>query len=118
MREKQLARILVEDVSKINKKVGVYINRLLLRIFSVPALQAYLSNVNLVHDDEDGNKPVTIQLDFQRLPEEVLPQMLKLIAAPRQPRLLKYVKDGAARTGVEIEVKPEDFGGEEYDYAN
>ncbi len=67
--------------------------------------------------DEDPNTTVILQLSFRRLPQEVLAQMLRLIACPREPKMFRYTKDGSARLGVEIELKPSDFPGDEYDYA-
>lgn len=131
MTKARLARILVEgpeqkiaDVDpaqqkpKIDKKIAVFLNRLLLRIFSVPALLTYLADVALFQDDAAQDGHCKIQLDFLRLPDEVHPQIIKLCAAPREPKMVRYIKNGSARTGVELEVKPDDFGGEEYDYAN
>jgi hypothetical protein len=100
----------------IDKKIAVYLNRLLLRIFSVPALMSYLADVALFPTNE-GNGECKIQLVFQKLPDEVYPQMLRLIAAPREAQLFKFVDKNQARTGVELVVKPEDFGGEDIDYA-
>lgn len=123
----RLAQLLIEgpetsddekgEKPQIDKKIAVYLNRLLLRIFSVPALMTYLADVALIQDDEAKDGQCTIQLDFLRLPEEVYPQVVKVCAAPRDPRLVRYVKKGSARTGVELDVKPEDFGGEDYEYA-
>jgi hypothetical protein len=100
----------------VDKKIAVYLNRLLLRIFSVPALMSYLNDVALFPTKaQDGE--CKIQLVFHRLPEEVFPQMLRLFAAPKNPKLFRFVDQGQARTGVEMTVKPGDFGGEDIDYA-
>ena len=105
-----------EDKPEVDKKIAVYMTRLLLRIFSVPALMSYLNDAALFRTDgEDGE--CKIQLVFHRLPDEVHPQMLKLFAAPGQAKLFKFVDQNQARTGVEMVVKPEDFGGEDIDYA-
>lgn len=101
----------------VDKKITVFLNRLLLRIFSVPALMSYLNDVAIFSDGQAKDGESVIQLVFQRLPDEVYPQMLRLISAPRDPKLVKFVDQGQARTGVELKVKPEDFGGEDYDYA-
>ena len=103
--------------AKANKKVTVYLNRLLLRIFSVPSLMSYLKDVALLPAGDEGGSLHKIQLVFQRLPDEVYPQLLRLLAAPKSPQLTKFLDQGQARTGVEISVTPEDFGGEDYDYA-
>lgn len=118
MTEDQVAKFLIEqDGQKLNKKVSTFLSRLLLRFWEYPALMANLSNVGTVPDPENGDGAVKVQLDFQRLPAEILPQLKRLIAAPGDINLFKYVKNGAAHVGVEIPVKPEDFEGEKYDYA-
>jgi hypothetical protein len=100
----------------VDKKIAVYLNRLLLRIFSVPALMSYLSDVALFPTGtKDGE--CKIQLVFHKLPDEVHPQMLRLFAAPGEAKLFKFVDKNQARTGVEMVVKPDDFGGEDIDYA-
>jgi len=101
----------------VDKKIAVFLNRLLLRIFSVPALMSYLSDVALFPNAKSQDGECKIQLVFQRLPDEVHPQMLRLISAPRDPKLTRFVDQGQARTGVEMSIKPDDLGGEEYDYA-
>jgi hypothetical protein len=104
--------------SHLNKKVNVFLNRLLLRIYSVPSLMTYLADVMPVKDPESGEEgAVNVQLDFLRLPDEIIPQLERLIAAPHKLKWFKYVKDGSARTGVEVPVAPEDLDGENYDYA-
>ena len=102
---------------KIDKKIAVFLNRMILRIFSVPALMSYLKDVVLFQDDQAQNGQCKIQLVFHRLPDEAHPQVVKLVCAPRDPKFTRFVDKGQARTGVEMEVEPNDFGGEEYDYA-
>jgi hypothetical protein len=102
----------------LNKKVSVFLNRLLLRIFSVPSLMTYLADVMPVKDPEaDEEGAVRIQLDFLRLPDEIIPQLERLIASPQPLKWFKYVKDGSARTGVEVPVAPDDLEGADYDYS-
>lgn len=101
---------------KIDKKIGVYLNRAILRIFSVPSMMTYLKDVVLFSDDTN-NGQCKIQFVFHRLPDEAIPQLTKLLAAPRDPKYTRFVDKGQAKTGVELEVQPDDFGGEEYDYA-
>lgn len=105
------------EPAAINKKIAVYLNRAALRIFSVPSFQAYWKDVVLFQDDQARDGQCKIQFVFHRLPEEAHPLVIRLLAAPREPKLTRFTKDGVACTGVELEVKPEDFGGEDYDYA-
>lgn len=68
-------------------------------------------------ESDEGDQLVLLQLSFRRLPQEVISPLIRLIAAPRSPKLFRFTKDGSARTGVEIDLKPSDFPGEDYDYA-
>lgn len=152
MTDKQLAALLIEKVvdANIDKKIAVYVNRLMLRLHSQPALLANLADVTVFkpgietetvdqvedgefHESEDGSsekKPepdedsqqdpdstVLLQLSFRRLPQEVIAPLVRLIGAPREPKLLRYTKDGSARLGIEVELKPTDFPGDEYEYS-
>lgn len=122
MTEDQVAKFLIEQGGQegqepLNKKVSVYLSRLMLRLFSVPSIMANLVDAGHVKDPEQGEGAVKIQLDFMRLPAEIIPQLKRLIAAPGEISLFKYVKNGAAHIGFEIPVKPDDFAGEKYDYA-
>lgn len=149
MTNHELARILIEELTEanINRKIAVYLNRLMLRLHSQPALLANLDNVTAIEpggstntndqvedgkfnedqnedpkkneekDDSNDDSPQIIQLSFKRLPREVLTPLIRLIAAPREPKLYRYTKDGFARLGVEITVKPSDFPGDDYDYS-
>lgn len=106
------------SAAKLNKKVSVFLNRLLLRIFSIPSLMTYLADVMPVKDPEaDEEGAVRIQLDFLRLPDEIIPQLERLIASPHPLKWFKYVKDGSARTGVEVPIAPDDLEGADYDYS-
>jgi hypothetical protein len=106
-----------DNKPKIDKKVSTYLTRTALRIFSMPSLDAFWKDTVLFNDTgaEDGH--CKIQFVFHRLPEEAHPMLVKLLAAPRPPKFTRFVDKGQARTGVELEVTPDDFGGEEYDYA-
>ncbi len=172
MTTKELAGILVEKLAdaNIHKKIAVFVNRLMLRLHSQPALIANLADVAVfkpeansgtndqIEDGEfneslyeeatedttsrntptvDRNTPdnefapdkeekdkeeeedsvVMVQLSFRRLPQEVIAPLIRLIASPRDPKLFRYSKDGSARTGVELELKPNDFPGDDYEYS-
>lgn len=107
-----------DEAPPVDKKIAVFFNRALLRIFGCTSLMTYLNDASVfpVANSSDGS--CKIQFVFNRLPDEVHPQVVRLIAAPRDPKFTKFVDRGQALTGLEMEVKPEDFGGEDYDYAN
>lgn len=103
-------------VAKESKKVTAYINRVMLRIFNVPSFQSFLADTACIPDkDEPGT--MTLQLDFQRLPEEAIPHLVKLLASPSKIHIFNYSKDDAARTGVQIKLSPDMFTGDDADYA-
>lgn len=118
MTKSELARFLIEheDEAEVPRKVSVFVNRLLMRLFSVPSLMNFLAAADTVKD-KTKPKSWNVQLDFQKLPKEVIPQLVRLIAAPRAPTFYRYIKGGAARTGIELEVSEDDFPGKDYEYA-
>jgi ribosomal protein S8 len=100
------------------EKVSAVANRIALQVFSVPSLQAFLADYAVVPTGKpDG--AVRIQLDFLKLPKEIIPELEKLLSTDmfRDHKLVKYIKNGQARTGLEIEVVPKDLPGSPYDYA-
>jgi hypothetical protein len=164
----EFATLLLETRSKakgFDAKIEVFLNRLLMRIFSQPSLLTYLGDVGVItkndeKDDKKGklgsgddgdviktageeddespveqnqgetedqeDKPddgkhhgaVTIQLDFQKLPEEAIEPLKKLIASPNEVRFFKFIKKGAAHIGLAFDLSPDDMPGEEFDYAH
>jgi hypothetical protein len=118
MKYASIATLLVEEATpqKIGQKESVFVNRMIMRFFSVPAALSALADVGIIKEEGDG--PTTIQLDFQRLPEDVIPQIINLIAPPGKMTMTKYVKNGQARNGFEFELHPNDLKGDDYDYAS
>lgn len=119
MNIRAIARILQEEATpnKVGKKTSVFINRMMMRLFSVPAVLQALADVGVAPSVEKTGK-TTIQLDFQKLPQEAIPAVINLIASPANMKLLKYVKNGQARNGFEFDLDEEDLPGEDYDVAN
>lgn len=124
MTEAQAARFLIEDLPNAlkdagaNEKVSAVANRIALQLFSVPSLQSFLADYGVVSTGKsDGS--VKIQMDFLKLPKEIVPELEKLLSVDqfKDHRLVKYIKNGQARTGLEIEVTPKDLPGTPYDYA-
>ena len=124
MTEAQAARFFIEDLpASMNKagadeKTSAIGNRLALQVFSVPSLQSFLSDYAVIPTGRpDGS--IKIQFDFLKLPKEILPELEKLLSVDQFKRygFTKFVKDGQARTGLEIEVVPKDLPGSPYDYA-
>ena len=101
-----------------SEKVGAIANRLALQIFSVPSLQAQLKDFS-VRKDESDSDAVEIQMDFFRLPKEVIPDLERLLSVHEfeDYNLLKYTVNGQAHTGVKLKIKPKKLPGDRYDYA-
>lgn len=106
------------DPNKVDPKVKVLADRLALQIFSVPSLQAHLADYSVTPTGK-ADKSVRVQMDFMKLPKEVLPDLERLLSVDffQNHRLVKYIKNGQARTGLEIEVSPKELPGNPYDYA-
>jgi len=100
------------------EKISAVANRIALQIFSVPSLQSFLADYAVVSTGRpDGS--IKIQLDFLKLPKEIIPELEKLLSVEqfKDHKLVKYIKNGQARTGLEIEVTPKNLPGSPYDYA-
>ena len=104
-------------VGKLDPKAEVLANRLFLKIYSVPSLQSFLADAS-VSTEEPGGK-VRIELDFLKLPKEILPELEKLLSLDwfKDAKLLQYIKNGQGRTGIRIEVDPRNLPGDAMDYA-
>ena len=118
MTESQVARILIEQGGdkRIDPKVRVLLNRMMVQIASAPSLQTYLVDAGIVPQD-DGS--ASLQFDFLRLPEEVIPQVEKLMSASSFDsfKWSRYVKNGQAHVGLDLRINPENLPGTAYDYA-
>jgi len=118
MTEAHLARVLIDEAgdAEIDPKIKVLMTRIMHQIHSVPSLETFLVDAGVVPMDNGG---ADIQLDFLRLPEEVVPQIERLLTADffRQHRWTKYVKNGQAHMGFQLILRPDDLPGDAYDYA-
>jgi hypothetical protein len=96
---KELGWFLVErDTDHEGDKARALADRLVLRIFSQPSLLAFLTNVN-VHEHK-------IELDFQKLPDKVLHNVVNLIGEP-DVKVYKYSKNGHEHVGFTLDVEPD-----------
>lgn len=124
MTEAQAARFLIEELPQqlakagADEKVAALANRMALQIFSVPSLQAFLAGHSVIGTGRNDGS-VKVQFDFLKLPKEIIPELEKLLSVDqfKDHRLVRYIKNGQARTGLEIEVTPKDLPGAPYDYA-
>ena len=118
MTEKHVAQFLIEDASenRLGKRAAVFVNRMMLRFFSAPPVLVNLTGINLLPHGDDSNA-LTVELEFHRLPDEVLPDVIKLISAPSEITQLKYVSNGSARTGFTFELSEDVLSADEYELA-
>ena len=105
--------------SQVGPKTSVFINRLMMRMFSVPSILSSLSDVGIVAEENaQGGGQTTIQLDFQRLPEEAITVVINLISSPVPMKMMKYVKNGQARNGFEFKLSENDIPCDDYEVAS
>lgn len=123
MTEAQAAQLLIDDLprqlaeAQADPKVSAITNRIAMLINSVPSLQSFLADFG-VYKDEKQKGGVVVQLDFLKLPKEIIPELKKLLSVDKfKYQLKKYVKNGSARTGMVIHVDPAKLPGDSYEYA-
>lgn len=118
MHVKQIAEFLVDGAAKefIQGKLQVVLNRMVLAILSAPSLAAYTVDTG-IKANADGS--ATLEFEFLKLPEEVVPQVERLLSTHYfgKPKWTRFVRDSSARMGLQIQVKPDDIPGSQYDYS-
>jgi hypothetical protein len=117
MTESDVARWLLEaGDTKVDPKLKVLLNRMMLQVASTPSLQSYLVDAGIV-PCADGT--ALLQFDFLRLPEEVLPQVEMMFAVEhfRSHDWYQFVRNGQAHTAFQLKISAEDLPGRAYDYA-
>ena len=116
----RIAKLMQEDAapSQVGPKTSVFVNRLMMRLFTVPSILSSLADVGVVAEDQANGGKTIIQLDFQKLPEEAIPVVINLIASPVPMRMMKYVKNGQARHGFELKISENDIPCDDYDMSN
>ena len=125
MTEAQAARLLIEQVPQELKdagadpKVSAVTNRMAMLVNTVPSLQSFLADFGVYKDKESKNGAVKVQFDFLKLPKEIIPELEKLLSVDKFKSHVfsKYIKNGQARTGLEIIVDPTNLPGDAYQYA-
>lgn len=123
MNARELSQILVEDTGPhlLGPKASAFANRLLLRINSIPALQAALTDIaSYLKQPETEEETLVIELGFKRLPKEIMPEVLRLIAAPKSEnvQVVHYVQNEAAHTGFIVSIKTSELAGNAFAYAS
>lgn len=117
MTAREVARWLIESGdAKVDPKLKVLLNRMMLQVASAPSLQSYLVDAGLV-PCEDGT--ALLQFDFLRLPEDVLPQVEMLLAVDqfRSYDWFRFVRNGQAHLALQLKISADDLPGKAYDYA-
>ena len=89
-----VARVLIE--AETSEKDRVFIDRMILRIFSFPSLLAFFSDAHSLSEGE-------VELVFRKIPNEVIPQVVKLIGV-NEVKLYKFTKDGHPMLGFKIQI--------------
>lgn len=81
----------------------VFVDRLLLRIFDAVSLMQYLDQVSVLKKGDVQ----TVQLVFSQLPQEVLPDVQRIIGIDSQ--CYNFEREGVPYAGFEIPLDPELF---------
>lgn len=113
----ELVTLLVErEAPRVDARVAVLLNRSLLRIYSQPSLTSFLRDAGIVVDDDGVHR---LQFLFNRLPEEVIPAVERLLCASdfKKHAWKQFILNGQAIIGLEIYADPDDLPDGTIDYA-
>ena len=112
-----LAKLLIERVNpKVDPRVATLLNRALLAIHTQQSLTAFLRDSGIVVRP-DGTH--VVQLVFNRLPQEVIPSVERLLSASAYDsfRWSQFLLNGQAVMGLELEMDPANLPSGLIDYA-
>lgn len=101
MTENDLVDKLYDNADIADDDVCTLLDRLLLRIYSVPALSINLEDVGISKDGE-------LQLVFNQLPDDILGDVIRLIALP-DVKIVRFRKDSKSYHGFSVPLKPDMF---------
>lgn len=85
-------------------RVQAFFDRLMLRLFSSPGLLAAFVTASAFEDKGD----TVVQLEFQRLPNDIHPDLLK-IAGAANVQLVEYDRDSTPYTGLQIRLSNDEL---------
>jgi len=101
----QAAQFLIEGDDE-NYDAKVFADRLLLRIYSAPSLLAYLHDIAMIKESDEGKSGVIFQIKFSKLPEETISQVKDLIGVPGI-RALAFDEERKPCTGFQFFISDE-----------
>lgn len=90
----QVAEKLVDGGGDEHPRARDYADRLMLRMFSYPALLAYLDNIAVT---ESGD----VEVVFHRMPDEILPNISEILASS-DSKLYRFTTDFHPKIGYRI----------------
>jgi hypothetical protein len=101
--EAEAAQILIEGTGAqhLDKKVSVLATRMMLQVFSVPSLMAYLADASSCADRQTGRQRQGSTRFHQAANGRGLTGTGETFSTDyfKEHKLLKYIKNGQARTG-------------------
>ena len=100
MNAEQLVDFLIEDESSATP-IGVYANRLALRIFTYPSLCQFMQAIKT--NPEEG----LVEIVFNRLPQQTYSNLNGLVGTSDKMEIVNFVDGHHARTGVRVWPKLE-----------
>ena len=98
-----IARLMLEKVDQSSDEhkddVQVFADRMIMRLFSIPSLLAYLSDVAITGDD-------TVEIEFFKLPDDVRDDLPKMFGSPEEveTEIVHYAKNDIPRVGYKIKL--------------
>jgi hypothetical protein len=104
-----VARYLLEG-DDVDYYAKTFADRLILRVFNAPALMSHLRNLAVLDSQQEGvpQGSYKFQLKFNRLPDEVIPQVKRLIGVP-SVKVVEFEEAHMACTGFEFVLEQSDL---------
>jgi hypothetical protein len=95
------------DHDVLDSKVKAYVDRLLLRFMTSPALMSFLENVQIL---KEGNN-FLVELLFRKVPQEQIDVIKQLIAEDNQA--YTFEQRGQTHYGFKIKLESDDLSGQD-----
>jgi hypothetical protein len=108
------------DQAGLREKFSAVVNRMLLQIYSSPALLSNLVDFTVVPVESKSDLPkIKVQLAFNRLPAEVFPRLEELLSLKSfdDYKYYRYIKNGRSLVGLEITISDDNLNKDKYSYA-
>ena len=101
----QILQFLIEDIEtdRLDEKAKAYLDRLLLRIMTSPALMSFLEATQLIREGSN----YTVELLFRKVPEEQIDVIKQFIAEPNTS--FSFEARGQTHFAFRVKLTPNDL---------